>query len=39
MFLFLSFINDYLNDFSKKCWVTALVQSMNFIRGFNQFKL
>jgi len=35
--IFLSFIYNFLNDFSKKCWVTALVRSMNFIGGLNQF--
>jgi len=30
-------IDDFLNDFSKKCWVTALVRSMTFIGGSNQF--
>ena len=28
------FIYNFLNYFSKKCWVTALVRSMTFIRGF-----
>ena len=27
------FIYDFLNDFSKKCSITALVRSMTFIRG------
>jgi len=30
-------IDDFLNDFSTKCWVTALVRSMTFIGGLNQF--
>jgi len=28
---FFCFIYNFLNDFSKKCWVSALVQSMTFI--------
>jgi len=32
------FIYNFLNDFSKKCWVTALVLSMTFIGGLNQFS-
>jgi len=35
-FLFF-FIDNFLNEFSKKCWVTALVRSMTFIGGLNQF--
>jgi len=27
------FIYDFLNDFFKKCSITALVRSMTFIRG------
>jgi len=30
-------INDVLNDFSKKCWVTALVRSITLIGHLNQF--
>jgi len=33
------FIDNFLKEFSKKCWVTALVRSMTFIGGLNQFKL
>ena len=36
-FLFLFFIYNILNDFSKKCPVTALVRSMTFIVSLNQF--
>jgi len=32
-FLFF-FIHNFLNEFSKKCWVTALVRSMTFIWEF-----
>ena len=32
------FIYYFLNEFSKKCWVTALVRSMTFIGGLNQFS-
>ena len=28
------FIDNFLNEFSNKCWVTALVRSMTFIREF-----
>jgi len=35
-FLFLIF--NYLKDFSKKCWITALVRSMKNIGGLNQFS-
>jgi len=31
------FIDNFLKEFSKKCWVTALVRSMTFTGGFNQF--
>jgi len=34
---YFSFIYEFLNNFSKKCWVTALVQSMTFIGCLNQF--
>jgi len=39
-FFFFSFlfIDNFLNEFSKKCWVTALVRSMTFIGSLNQFK-
>jgi len=30
-------IFNYLKDFSKKCWITALVRSMKNIGGLNQF--
>jgi len=30
-FFFFFFIYNFLNDFSKKCWVTALERSMTFI--------
>ena len=36
-FFYIIFIHNFLNDFSKKCWVTALVRSMTFIVGLNQF--
>ena len=36
--LFLFIIYDFINDFSKKRWVTALVRSMTFIGGLNQFS-
>jgi len=29
------FIDTFLKEFSKKCWVTALVRSMTFIGGLN----
>ena len=35
--VFFCFIYNILNDFSKKCCVTALVRSMAFIGGLNQF--
>jgi len=31
-------IYNFLNDLSTKCWVTASVRSMTFIRGLNQFS-
>ena len=31
------FIDNFLNEFSKKCWVTALVRSMTFIGSLNHF--
>ena len=31
------FIDNFLNELSKKCWVTALVWSMTFIVDLNQF--
>ena len=31
------FIDNFLNEFSKKCWVTALERSMTFIGSLNQF--
>ena len=34
----LLFIYNFLNNFSNKCRVTALVRSMPFIGGLNQFK-
>jgi len=35
--VFRIFIYYFLNDFSKKCWVTVLVRSMTFIVCLNQF--
>ena len=35
-FLFF-FIDNFLNDFSKSCWVTAFVRSMTYIGGLYQF--
>jgi len=32
-------IYDFLNYFSKKCYVTALVRSMTFVGVLNSFKL
>ena len=32
-FIFSFFIYNFLSDFSKTCWVPALVRSMNFIGG------
>jgi len=37
-FFIFFFIDNFLKEFSKKCWVTALVRSMTFIGGLNQFK-
>ena len=37
-FYFDFFIDDFLNNLSRKCWVTALVRSMTFIGGLNQFE-
>jgi len=37
LFLFSFFIDNFLKEFSKKCCVTALVRSMTFIGGLNQF--
>jgi len=37
VFYFL-FIDNFLKEFSKKCWVTALVRSTTFIGGLNQFS-
>ena len=34
---FYFFIYNFLNELSKKRWVTALVQSLTFIGGLNQF--
>jgi len=31
-------IYNFLNEFSKKCWVTALVRSMTFVGILNQFS-
>ena len=31
-------IFNYLKDFSKKCWITALVRSMKNIGGLKQFS-
>jgi len=36
-FCFLFSIFNYLKDFSRKCWITALVRSMKIIGGLNQF--
>jgi len=38
-FFFSFFIDNFLNEFSKKCWVTTLVRSMTFIGSLNRFKL
>jgi len=38
IFFIFFFIDYFLKEFSKKCWVTALVRSMIFIGGLNQFK-
>ena len=35
-FVFFGFLYNFLNEFSKKCWVTALIRSMTFIGSFNQ---
>ena len=35
---FYLFFYHFLNYFSTKCWVTALVRSMTFIGRLNQFK-
>jgi len=32
------FIDNFLKEFSKKCWVTALVRSMTFIGSINYFR-
>jgi len=37
-FCFLFSIFNYLKDFSRKCWITALVRSMKIIGGLNQFS-
>jgi len=37
-FWFLLSIFNYLKDFSRKCWITALVRSMKNIGGLNQFS-
>ena len=36
-FCFLFSIFNYFKDFSRKCWITALVRSMKIIGGLNQF--
>ena len=36
-FFIFFFIYNFLNEFSKKYWVTALVRSMTFIESLNQF--
>ena len=38
IFFIFFFIYNFYNDYSKKCWVTALVWSMIFIVGLNQFS-
>jgi len=38
LLFFLFSIFNYLKDFSKKCWITALVRSMKNIGGLNQFS-
>jgi len=38
IFLFLFFIYDFLNDFVKTYCVSALLRSMTFIGGLNQFQ-
>jgi len=37
IFIFLIFFYNFLNEFSKKCWVTALVRSITFIGSLNKF--
>jgi len=37
IFFFFFLIYNFLNEFSKKCEVTALVRSMTFIGSLNQF--
>ena len=37
-FCFLFSIFNYLKDFSKKSWITALARSMKNIRGLNQLS-
>jgi len=37
-FFIFFFIDNFIKEFSKKCWVTALVRSMTFIGGLNQFN-
>jgi len=38
IFHFFISIFNYLKDFSKKCWITALVRSMKNLRGLNQIS-
>ena len=37
VFRFFIFIYNFLNDFCKKSWVTALVRPVTFIGSWNQF--
>jgi len=37
LFFYFLFIDNFLNELSKKCWATALVRSMTFIGSLNQF--
>ena len=37
-FCFLFSIFNYLKDFSRKCWITAIIRSMKIIGGLNQFS-
>jgi len=39
LWIFLFSIFNYLQDFSKKCWITALARSMKNIGGLNHFSL
>ena len=36
-FFYFLFIDNFLHEFSNKCWVTALTRSMTLIGSFNQF--